>query len=226
MLQEPAPLRRKISASLRRAIETGAFAPGARLVEKDLCRELNVSRTSLREALRELETEGLLVRGTRGIAVVQITEDEARNIYRVRAALEGIVAEEFALRAADKDLAALDSVLEALTRAYSANDFPSIISEKDRFYEVLCIGAGNLVILDILNRLNMRINRLRSLSRSDPVRGIASLREIKAIAAALKRRDPERAKAAAIHHVEMAAEAALKFRHAFLPSAMNASERD
>lgn len=217
VLQEAAPLRRKISASLRQAVETGAFAPGARLVEKELCQELNVSRTSLREALRELEAEGLLVRGARGVAVAAITEDEARNIYAVRAALEGLVAAQFAAAAAEKDLAALDAVIAALTRAYSDNDFPAIVAEKDRFYEVLSIGAGNLVVLDLLKRLNSRINRLRSLSRSDPARGIASLGEIVAIAAALKERDPVRAKAAAIRHVEMAAEAALKFRDAFSP---------
>lgn len=219
VLQEAAPLRRKISASLRRAVQMGVLAAGTRLVEKDLCQALNVSRTSLREALRELEAEGLLVRGPRGVAVAQITEAEARNIYSVRAALEGLTAGQFAATASDRDLAALDAVVEALARAYAENDFPAIIAEKDRFYEVLCLGAGNLVVRDLLTRLNSRINRLRSLSRSDPVRGVASLREIRAIAAALKARDAERAKAAAIHHVEMAAEAALKLRHAFPPAA-------
>src|SRR5665647_1489046 len=88
---EAAPLRRKISASLRHAVQSGALLPGARLVEKDLCLELNVSRTSLRESLRELEAEGLIERGTRGVIVAKITEEEARNIYGVREALEGLV---------------------------------------------------------------------------------------------------------------------------------------
>ncbi len=221
--QVAAPLRRKISATLRRAVQTGALAPGARLVEKDLCLELNVSRTSLREALRELEAEGLLVRGPRGVAVAQITEDEARNIYAVRAALEGLISEQFATNANEKDMTALDEVMEALTRAYAENTFSAIVSEKDRFYEVVCVGAGNLVVLDLLTRLNTRINRLRSLSRSDPARGVASLREIKAIADRLRARDPVRAKAAAIRHVEMAADAALKLRHAFSPAAESSS---
>jgi GntR family transcriptional regulator, trigonelline degradation regulator len=215
VVQEPAPLRRKIVASLRLAVQSGALAPGARLVESALCQELNVSRTSLREALRELEAEGLLARGPRGVAVAQITEHEARNIYGVRAALEGLVAAQFAERAGESDFAALSRVVDALSRAYAGSDFPAIVSEKDRFYEVVCVGAGNPVVLDMLTRLNSRINRLRSLSRSDPARGPASLQEIKDIAAALHDRNPEAAKAAAVLHVEKAAEAALKLRHAF-----------
>jgi DNA-binding GntR family transcriptional regulator len=209
LVQEAAPLRRKIAASLRRAFQTGALEPGARLVEKDLCQELNVSRTSLREALRELEAEGLVESGQRGLVVARITPEEARNIYNVRAALEGLVAEQFAQLSGEADHLALDRVVQCLALAYESNDFPAIISEKDRFYEVLCLGARNRVVLDLLTRLNSRINNLRSLSRSNPARGKDSLREIIDIAAALKRRDAHAAKAAAVHHVERAAEAAL-----------------
>ncbi len=215
VVREAAPLRRKIAASVRQAVQSGTLLPGTRLVEKDLCMELNVSRTSLREALRELEAERLIVRGPRGVVVAQITGKEARNIYRVRAALEGLVAEQFATNAGEQDLAGLASVVAALTRAYADNDFPAIVSEKDRFYEILCLGADNLVAFDLLTRLNSRINRLRSLTRSDPVRGVASLREINAIVDALRARDPERARQAAVTHVEMAAQAALRLTHAF-----------
>src|SRR5436309_7200276 len=97
--QEAAPLRRKIAATLRRLIETGAVAAGTRLIEKDLCAELAVSRTALREALRELETEGLLTAGARGLTVSGLTTAEAGDIYAVRAALEGMVAEQFVARA-------------------------------------------------------------------------------------------------------------------------------
>ncbi len=209
LVQEAAPLRRKIAASIRAAVQTGALAPGMRLVEKDLCENLNVSRTSLREALRELEAEGLVESGVRGLVVARITQAEARNIYAVRAALEGLVAAQFAEVAQDTDRMALDKVVASLAHAYEENDFAAILSEKDRFYEILCLGAKNAVVLDLLTRLNSRINRLRSLSRSHPARGADSLREIRAIADAMNARDPERAKAAAVHHVERAAEAAL-----------------
>ena len=218
VVQEAAPLRRKISASLRDAMTSGALPPGTRLVEKDLCQDLGVSRTALREALRELEAEGLLERGTRGVMVAGVTVEEARNVYAVRAALEGLVAEQFARHAEEADFHALSDVVSAISRAYREQDFGSILSQKDRFYEVLCIGARNHVVLDLLNRLNSKINRLRSLSRSDPDRGPQSLREIESILAALRTRNPDLSRAAAVAHVERAAAAALKFTEAFSDS--------
>ena len=218
VVQEAAPLRRKISASLRDAMTSGALPPGTRLVEKDLCQDLGVSRTALREALRELEAEGLLERGTRGVMVAGVTVEEARNVYAVRAALEGLVAEQFAKHAEEADFQALSDVVSAISRAYREQDFASILSQKDRFYEVLCIGARNHVVLDLLNRLNSKINRLRSLSRSDRDRGPQSLHEIEAILAALRTRSPELSRAAAVAHVERAAAAALKFTEAFSDS--------
>jgi DNA-binding GntR family transcriptional regulator len=208
-------LRRQISSTLRAAIEAGALASGVRLVEKDLCGELGVSRTSLREALRELEAEGVVVRGPRGVMVAQITEHEAKNIYAVREALEGLVAKQFAKHAAPDDFRRLDDVIKALSRAYAENHFAAIVSEKDRFYEILCRGAKNELVFDVLMRLNSKINRLRGLSRSDPKRGVHSLREIKAIAKALKQRDGVAARAAAVHHVRCAAQAALALHYDF-----------
>src|ERR1700744_5721653 len=99
LMQEAAPLRRKIVASLRHAIEAGELKPGDRLVEKDLCQRWNVSRPWLREALRELQAEKLVVAVPRGLAVASISEEEAANIYQVRAALESLVAAQFAEKA-------------------------------------------------------------------------------------------------------------------------------
>jgi DNA-binding GntR family transcriptional regulator len=207
-------LRRKITSSLREAIETGVLKPGERLVEKDLCRDLNVSRTSLREAFRELEAEGLIANQPRGLAVTQVTAQEASNIYRVRAALEGLVAEQFAANASAEMLQALTDAVERLQTAYSEKRYDQILSAKKEFYETLCRGADNLIVLDLLNRLNARITQLRSTSLSDPTRGIASMAEIRNLAAALLARNPEAAKAAAIYHVASAAKYTADRKHA------------
>src|SRR5271167_4192874 len=123
LTMESAPLRRKIVAALRRAIETGELTPGTRLVEKDLCQELNVSRTSLREALRELQAEKLVVAVPRGLVVAEISEEDAANIYQVRAALEGLVAAQFAQMANALDVEKLKTALHRLEEAYRAKDF-------------------------------------------------------------------------------------------------------
>jgi DNA-binding GntR family transcriptional regulator len=198
-------LRRKITSSLRDAIETGKLKPGERLVEKDLCRDLNVSRTSLREAFRELETEGLITNQPRGLVVTQVTAQEASNIYRVRAALEGLVAEQFAASASPEMQQSLMDSVERLQAAYTEKRYDQVLSAKKEFYETLCRGADNLIVLDLLNRLNARITQLRSTSLSDPTRGVASMAEIRHLAATLLARNPEAAKAAAIYHVASAA---------------------
>lgn len=205
LVQQSAPLRRQITSSLRQAIERGTLKPGERLVEKDVCRDLNVSRTSLREAFRELEAEGLLTNHPRGMVVTLVTDQDANNIYDVRAALEALVAEQFANTASDAAQAALQQAVDGLERAYADQDYDRILSAKQAFYETLCRGADNLIVLDVLNRLNSRITQLRSASLSDPVRGLASMSEIRKLAAALLTRDAAAARAAAVGHVAAAA---------------------
>ena len=208
--QETAPLRRKIAASLRAAIESGGLPPGARLVEKDLCQQLSVSRTSLREAIRELESEGLLITGPGGgVAVAGMTEAEARNIYRVRGALEALAAEQFAERADDAMIQELKDASARLADAYDSGVIAEMLAAKRHFYETLCRGAGNPVVMDLLNRLNARINLLRSTSLGAQGRLAVSITEIKALVEALARRDAAAARQVAEAHVAAAADAAL-----------------
>jgi DNA-binding GntR family transcriptional regulator len=205
---ESAPLRRKIVAALRRAIETGELRPGDRLIEKDLCQELGVSRTSLREALRELQTERLVVSMPRGLVVAKISEDDAANIFQVRAALEGLVASQFAQNANKMDVQKLKDALVGLEQAYRSRDFDKILNAKKTFYDVICIGAKNLIVREILDHLGNRINQLRSTSREDTKRWMASLSELKKLASALFAHNPRAARIAAIKHVDSAARSA------------------
>jgi DNA-binding GntR family transcriptional regulator len=209
---EAAPLRRKIVTALRRAIETGELKPGDRLVEKDLCQDLNVSRTSLREALRELQAEKLLVAVPRGLIVAEISDEDAANIYQVRAALEGLVAAQFAETANALDVETLKAALNRLEDAYRLKDFEKILDAKKDFYDAICLGAKNAVVRDLLDHLGNRINQLRSTSREDDKRWIASLAELKKLAGALFARNPKAARAAAIKHVDAAARTVLRRR--------------
>jgi GntR family transcriptional regulator, trigonelline degradation regulator len=84
-----APVRLQVAASFRSAILSGRFQPGDRLIEKDLCDLTGASRTSVREALRQLETEGLVqLVPNKGPIVASIDPKQARSIYQVRAVLE------------------------------------------------------------------------------------------------------------------------------------------
>jgi DNA-binding GntR family transcriptional regulator len=207
--QEAAPLRRRVSSALRRAIEVGTLPPGSRLIEKDLCAKLNVSRTSLREAMRELETEGLLTMGPKGLFVAQISIDEALNIYAVRAELEGLLVKQFVDRADDEAMGRLATLASRLEEAFRSDAIDEILAAKAEFYELLCSGARNAVMLELLRSLNTRVNRLRFASLSRPNRAAASIREIRSLVEALRRRDAIGAREIALAHINAAAHAAL-----------------
>lgn len=86
-----APVREQVGSQLRQAIVSGQLAPGTRLIERELCTLLGVSRTSLREALRHLEGDGLVTNiPHKGMVVSTITWEEAEEIYEVRAVVEGL----------------------------------------------------------------------------------------------------------------------------------------
>ena len=203
--QQTAPLRNKIIASLRTAIATGVLEPGARLVERDLCAQLGVSRTSLREALRELQADGVLLQaGARGLSVGIVSREEADNAYRIRAVLEALVVEQFIERASDRDVRELVKEGEALKAAYRSGDVGRMLISKHRFFERICIGADNSLVFNIINRLVLRTASLRSLSLARKLRQRQSLEETEAIIKAIRARNVADAKRAATAHVNNA----------------------
>jgi DNA-binding GntR family transcriptional regulator len=205
-----APVRQQVTEVLRTAITSGRFAPGQRLVEKDLCELTGVSRASVREALRQLETEGLIeTLPNRGPSVSRLSPQDAASIYQVRGALEALAAQLFAQRASDSMVAELEAAVQVLEQAYKAREVDRIVEAKRRFYAVLFQGSGNSMIASVLNTMNARITMLRRVSLSSPKRGPASLREIRAVLAAIKRRDPQAAYQASLHHIQEAARVAL-----------------
>src|ERR1700743_1459943 len=99
IVRKSATLRLLVEDKLRAAIATGRFKPGQRLVERELCELTGVGRTSIREALRPLEAEGLVtVVPHRGPSVSKMTVEEARHLYAVRGLLEGYAGRCFATR--------------------------------------------------------------------------------------------------------------------------------
>ena len=208
--QESAPLRNQIIATLRSAIETGALQPGARLIERDLCEQLNVSRTSLREALRELQALGVLSSTeNRGLVVGTLTPEEASNVYSIRAVLEALVVGQFVDMADEDELDQLAVLGGALKKAYASGSVERILKAKRAFYDCICTGAQNALAFDIINRLTLRTSSLRTRSLARKERQQQSIKEIDAILAAIAARNPEAAKIAAAAHVENAAQSAL-----------------
>ena len=206
----PPTLRAQVSARLREAIASGRFRPGDRLIERELCELMSVSRTSIREALRELESERLVtILPNRGPVVSTIDIEQARSIYQVRSVLEGLACRLFARRATDKQLEQLEAHILDLAKAYAKRDLVKALEAKRKFYDLLLEAAANEIAGWMLKNMHIRVSQLRLLSLSNRNRDQESLTEYRLIVAALKRRDEEGAWAACVRHVDNAAAAML-----------------
>jgi DNA-binding GntR family transcriptional regulator len=164
-------LRELTTAKLREAILSLHFKPDQHLVERELCEETGVSRTSVREALRQLEAEGLVERrGNRGLFVAAVTSEEAQQVYEVRAALEPEMARLFATRAEASDLKALEDAFRDLEKAAQRNNVRASVEAYDRFYDVLLRGSRNDLARRFLRTLRARITFLRTITaqRAEP----------------------------------------------------------
>jgi DNA-binding GntR family transcriptional regulator len=203
-------LREQVAERIRDAIVSGRFAPGARLIERELCELLGVSRTSVREALRELESEGLVTSvPNRGPIVSVVSAKVARDIYQVRTVLEGLAARLFARNASDAQIDALERAVDRLEEIYRNYAPGPFLTAKSEFYRILFEGADNEAAATMLRTIHTRVSQLRVLSISNAQRAETSITEIRLFLAALRARDEDAAWRACITHIENAAAAAL-----------------
>jgi len=204
---------------LREAIVTGVFQPGDRLIEAELCQRLGISRPSVREALRSLEAERLVtIVPNKGPMIPILTLDAAREIYSVRALLEGEAAALFAERASAPVIAHMRQSLDAFDAAVKAGNLSQQVEATREFYEPMLSGCGNQIIFEILDSLMARITFLRSKSMSLTGRAQKSSKEMRAMWKAIAAHDAEAARSAAVSHVHCACEAAIKAYSAEQPA--------
>lgn len=205
-------LRSQVENALREAITSGTLAPGSRLIERDLCQRMGVSRTSVREALRRLEAEKLVqIVPHRGPVVATMTKQTASDVYTLRGLLEGFAAREFARLADDAARKEFDNAVSAVRANVLAQDRNGVLPAKTRLYDTLLDNCGNVLIREVLNSLYTRINLLRVTTLMMPDRWSASLREIDELQRCVKARDEAGAELAARTHVENARVAAMRF---------------
>ncbi|WP_374449464.1 GntR family transcriptional regulator [Stella sp.] len=205
-----APLRQSVTESIRYAIAIGRFRAGERLPERELCEMTGVSRTLIREALRQLESEGLIqVLPHRGPVVARLSVAQAEGIYQVRIELEGLACQLFAEHATAAQRAALAAAFERLKASFDDSDPLARLRAKNHFYDCLVDGSGNEALGISLRMLNARVMLLRATSLQVPGRSAASIAELSQLMEALESRDGARARGAAAAHVRNAAAAAI-----------------
>lgn len=208
-----APLREQVLDVLRQAILDFRLKPGQRLIERELIEQTGVSRTTIREVLRQLAAEGLVTTiPQKGAIVVVPSAQEAADLYEVRAALEALAGRRFVRHASDEQLSRLRTALKGIERLAKRrpSDTQAMLALKDEFYDVLLEGSGNQAIRDTLGSLRARVRFMRATSLTQPNRLRGSVEEIRTIVEAAEARDEDAMAAACEFHVQQAARSGLR----------------
>jgi len=187
---------------LRQAILRGDMAPAQRLVENELAEQFGVTRASVRAALIELESEGLVERiRNRGSRVRVVTVEEAVAITECRMVLEGLCAAKAAVAATDDQLAQLTGVGEAMAKAVADGE-PVTYSELNQdLHARIRQFSGQQTAVELLEKLNAQLVRHRFQLALRPGRPQQSLGEHLAMVETITARDPQAAEAAARAHL-------------------------
>ena len=205
----PATLREMALERIRNAIIEGTFEPGERLVERQLCDRLGVSRSVIREVIRHLESEGLVESiPNQGPRVRNIDRESARQIYEIRSLLEGAAAAACAKAATSQTVASLNDALEELAVAHRAGDPLAALHATTRFYEIIFRTGGHVIAWELVQRLNSRISRLRAMTLASEGRHKTGMKRMQQIQAAISAHDPAAAAEACQLHIAEAAEIA------------------
>jgi DNA-binding GntR family transcriptional regulator len=187
-------LREKILETIRDAILKGNMKPGERVSEPDLAERFGISRTPIREAFRQLESEGYLhVVPRKGAVVASLSERDIEEFYAIKIILEGFAARMAAEKLTARDLERLESINERLQKIASEGDVKNFFRVHNEFHEVFIKAAGNEKLHDMINQLVMKFKRLRLASLSQPGRMEISVEDHRNMIQAFKDHDGDRA---------------------------------
>ena len=161
-MDEYLPLRDVVFNTLREAILRGELKPGERLMEIQLANKLGVSRTPIREAIRKLELEGLVLMIPRkGAEVAQITEKSLRDVLEVRRALENLAVQLACLRMSPQTLADLKAAARAFEEILGGEDVTAVAEADVAFHDVSYMATDNQRLISLLNNLREQMYRYR-----------------------------------------------------------------
>ncbi|MGL5713077.1 MAG: GntR family transcriptional regulator [Paraclostridium sp.] len=200
------PLRDVVFENLREAILEGKLKPGQRLMEVQLAEQLGVSRTPVREAIRKLELEGLVVMLPRkGAYVANMSLKDIIDVLEIRASLEGLAAYLAADRITEEDANKLRNIAQEFKLSIERKDDIEILLRKDvEFHECIFNATNNKKLSQIINSLWEQVHRFRVTYISDFDTSVHLIEEHNNILNAIISGDNELAKKYAIEHIEKA----------------------
>ena len=195
-------LRGRVFHKLREDILSGKYHEGEELKENTLAVEVGVSRTPVREALRQLELEGLVtIVPNKGAYVTGITSKDIHDIYMIRSYLEGLCAKWACEHITDAQIEAMDEIMY-LTDFHSRRSHNDQLVELDnKFHDLIYKASGSKILNHVLSDFHHYVERVRKITLSVPSRAIESRKEHAVILEAIKKRDGNLAEELAHEHI-------------------------
>lgn len=199
------PLRDVVFENIRGAIMEGVLKPGERLMEIQLAEQLGVSRTPVREAIRKLELEGLVVMMPRkGAYVADMSKKDLIDVLEVRLGLEGLAAFYAAERISKEQIKTLEEISLDLSKYVEANDLENILKMDEQFHMLIFDASGNARLKNMIISVWETVYRFRIKYMSDYNSAVNIVDEHRKLIEALKKGKADLAEKLAREHIEKA----------------------
>ncbi len=198
-------LRGRVFTQIRNQILTGAYKHGDSLVELRLSEELGVSRTPIREAIRQLELEGLVQAiPNKGAVVKGVTDQDVEDIFTIRMRIEGLAARWAAEKITEEEIKELKEALEFEEFYTMKNDVEHLIKFDSKFHSIIFKASKSGPLMHMLNTFHHYIQSARNNSFETPGRPDKAFKEHKAIFDAISKKDADSAEELTIAHIRNA----------------------
>ena len=195
-------LHDQVASRLRTMLIEGLIAPGAKLNERELCEQLRVSRTPLREAIKLLAAEGLVdLLPNRGAVAVKLTEADVINTFELLSALEALSGELAAQRVTDEELAELRALHYEMMACFARRDLSGYYRINARIHAAINDAAKNPVLGATYRSINARVQSLRFRTNQNEVKWAAAVAEHERMIQALAARDPAAMRQVLLEHL-------------------------
>ena len=199
------PLREVVFDLIRGAIISGMLKPGERLMEVQLAEKMGVSRTPIREAIRKLELEGLVIMIPRkGAYVADLSIKNITDVLEVRAALEGLASGLAAIRMTEEEIKELELVARHFEQAMNSNDVEGIIQTDIEFHEKIFKSTRNENLQQLANSLMEQVQRFRIMYVNKSAKSVNLIKEHYKIVEAISKRNRAVAENIAKIHIQNA----------------------
>jgi len=161
---KPRSIENEIISRLRAAIVSGQFPPGTHLNESEIAKQMEVSRIPIREAIKKLEQEGLVVRlPNKGVDVISFTDQDVRETFSLRARLESMAFEWAIPNITNEDMAQLRALVKEQETTIAERRYDDLARLDMRFHELICLKAGHSRLLKIWYELHAQGQMLLNL---------------------------------------------------------------